>query len=78
MRTVDIREAKVQFSKLIDAVAQGDGFVIAIEDIPVAMLLPVQDWKPIRKPGAMKGQIQISTDFDAALPDVLQATFDGW
>lgn len=78
MRTVDIREAKVQFSKLIDAVAQGDGFVIAIEDIPVAMLLPVQDWKPIRKPGAMKGQIQIATDFDAALPDVLQATFDGW
>ena len=71
MRTIDIREAKVQFSKLIDAVAQGDKFVIAIEDIPVAMLLPVQDWKPIRKPGAMKGQIQIGSDFDGALPEFL-------
>jgi antitoxin (DNA-binding transcriptional repressor) of toxin-antitoxin stability system len=77
MRTVDIRDAEAQLSKLIEAVAQGEKFVIAIASIPAAMLLPIQDRKPVRKPGAMKGKIQIAADFDATVPDVLQAAFEG-
>jgi prevent-host-death family protein len=77
MRTVNIREAKAQFSKLIEAVAQGEKIVIEMADRPVAMLLPVQDYKLTRKPGAMKGKIKIVVDFDAHLSGDLQAGFEG-
>jgi prevent-host-death family protein len=77
MQTVNIHEAKTQFSKLIDAVAQGREVMIAKAGKPAAMLVPVQTQKPVRKPGAMKGKIRIAADFDAPLPDDLQAAFEG-
>lgn len=40
MRTVNMREAKAQFLKLIEAVAQGEKIVIGMADRPVAILLP--------------------------------------
>ncbi|RYE72733.1 MAG: type II toxin-antitoxin system Phd/YefM family antitoxin [Oxalobacteraceae bacterium] len=77
MQTVNIHEAKTQFSKLIEAVAQGEEILIAKAGKPAAMLVPLQGQKPVRKPGAMKGQIRIGADFDAPLPDDLQAMFEG-
>lgn len=77
MRTVSISKAKAQLSRLIEAVAQGEKIVIAMAGRPAAMLLRVQDCKLTRKPGAMKGKIQIAVDFDACLPDDLQAGFEG-
>lgn len=77
MQTVNIHEAKTQFSKLIEAVTQGEEIVIAKAGKPAAMLVPIQAQKPNRKPGAMKGKIKIATDFDAPLPDDLQAAFEG-
>lgn len=35
-----------------------------------AKLIPVQGQRPVRKPGALKGKMQIADDFDAPLPDV--------
>lgn len=77
MQTVNIHEAKTQFSKLIEAVAQGEEIVIAKAGKPAARLVPVQAAKPVRVPGALKGKMRIADDFDAALPDVLQAAFEG-
>ena len=77
MQTVNIHEAKTQFSKLIEAVTQGEEIVIAKAGKPAAMLVPIQAHKPVRKPGAMKGKIRISADFDEPLPDDLQAAFEG-
>lgn len=76
MRTVSIRKAKAQFFELIGAVAQDEKVVIAIAGRPAAVLLPLQDYKPIRRPGAMKGKIQIAEDFDAHLSDDLWAGFE--
>jgi prevent-host-death family protein len=75
MKTVNIYHAKTHFSKLIEAVTQGDEIVIAKAGKPAAMLVPMPAQKPVRQPGAMKGKIKIATDFDAPLPDDLQAAF---
>lgn len=77
MRTVNIHKAKAQFFKLIGAVAQGEKVMIEMAGRPVAMLLPLQGCKPIRKPGAMKGKIKISEDFDAHLLGDFQTGFEG-
>jgi prevent-host-death family protein len=77
MRVVNIHEAKTQFSKLIEAVARGEEIMIARAGKPAAMLVPIQAEKPVRVPGAMKGKITIADDFDAPLPEELQAAFEG-
>lgn len=76
MRIVNIHEAKTEFSKLIEAVAHGEEILIAKAGKPAAMLVPMPAHKPMRKPGAMKGKIMIGADFDASLPDDLQAAFE--
>jgi prevent-host-death family protein len=77
MQTVNIHEAKTQFSKLIEAVSQGEEIVIARAGKPTARLVPLQAIKPVRKPGALKGKIHIADDFDAPLPADILAAFEG-
>lgn len=77
MQTINIHEAKTQFSKLIEAVSHGEEIIIAKAGKPAAKLVPVQAQRPIRKPGALKGKMKIADDFDAPLPDDVQAAFEG-
>ena len=77
MPTVNIHEAKTQFSKLIKAVAKGEEIIIAKAGKPAARLVPVDSTPTIRKPGAMKGKLRIAEDFDAPLPEEIQAAFEG-
>ena len=77
MKTVNIHEAKTQFSKLIEAVGLGQEIMIAKAGKPAAMLVPVPASKPPRTPGALKGKMRIAEDFDAPLPDDVQAAFEG-
>lgn len=76
METVNIHEAKTQFSKLIEAVAVGKRIIIAKAGKPAAMLVPVPS-RPVRQPGAMKDKMRIADDFDAPLPDEVLAAFEG-
>jgi prevent-host-death family protein len=77
MQSVNIHEAKTQFSKLVDAVGLGEKIIIAKAGKPAAMLVPVPTQKTVRTPGALKGKIRIADDFDAPLPVDLQAAFEG-
>ena len=77
MQTINIHDAKTQFSKLIDAVEHGAQVTIARAGRPVATLTAITAPVPKRKPGALKGKIKISRDFDAALPAEIQAAFEG-
>jgi prevent-host-death family protein len=78
MLTINIHEAKTQFSKLIEAVSMGEEIIIAKAGKPAARLVPIQAKKlPIRKPGSLKGKFKIAEDFDAPLPDDIQAAFEG-
>ena len=76
MITVNIHDAKTNFSKLIDAVSRGEEIVIAKAGKPAAKLVPIRVSAPTRKPGALKGKIRIARDFDAPLGDDVLATFE--
>lgn len=77
MHTVNIHEAKTNFSKLVDAVMQGEEIIIAKAGKPAVKLVPILAVKPKRKPGALKGKIKITKDFNAPLPDDLLDEFKG-
>lgn len=77
MITVNIHEAKTNFSKLVDAVMHGDEIIIAKAGKPAAKLVPISSEKPKRKPGALKGKIKIAADFDAPLPEDILNQFEG-
>jgi prevent-host-death family protein len=77
MQTINIHDAKTQFSKLVDAATRGDEVVIARAGKPAARLVPIESPRPERKPGALKGKIKIAADFDAPLPDDIQDAFEG-
>ena len=77
MPTVNIHQAKTQFSKLVDAAMRGEETIIAKAGKPAAKLVPVKSAKAARKPGFLKGKIRIASDFDAPLPDDLLDAFEG-
>jgi len=74
--TVNIHEAKTQFSKLIRRVLQGEEIVIARAGRPVARLVPTIQTSDHRTPGSARGQVTVSPDFDAPLPEALQRSFE--
>lgn len=77
MTIVNIHQAKTNLSKLVDAVMHGEEFIIAKAGKPAAKLVPIPAIKTIRKPGALKGKIKLSKDFNAPLPSDLLDQFEG-
>lgn len=77
MTTVNIHDAKTQFSKLIARVQQGEEVVISKAGKPVARLVPAANVAQPRKPGSACGQLHVHDDFDALLPEELLAAFEG-
>lgn len=75
MYEVNIHEAKTHLSRLLMRVAQGEEIVIARAGKPVARLVPVEP-KPSRVLGQDEGLFEVPDDFDAPLPDDLQAFFE--
>ena len=71
---VNVHQAKTHLSQLLQEVEQGQEVVIARSGVPIARLVawraPVQ---AIAAPGAMRGQIQLSDDFDAPLDGLFEA-----
>ena len=77
MTIVNIHQAKTNLSKLIEAVAQGEEIIIAKAGKPTAKLIPITHTKTQRTPGALKGQLTITADFNSPLPDDLLNDFEG-
>jgi prevent-host-death family protein len=76
MKAVNTHEAKTQFSRLLKRVAAGEEITIANRGVPVARLVPAAPLAN-RKLGTFTGQMMISEEFDAPLPEALQAAFEG-
>lgn len=76
-RTINLYAAKTTLSRLVDRAAAGEEIVIAKDGKPMARLGPLRSPQRPRRPGAWKGRIRIADDFDAPLPDDVQAAFEG-
>jgi prevent-host-death family protein len=73
----NLYEAKSSLSQLVDRAAAGEEIIIAKAGKPLAKLVPVAARGRRRKPGGWKGQVVISDDFDAPLPENLRRAFEG-
>ena len=75
--TVSLYEAKTRLSHLVDRASRGDEVVITRHGRPVARLVAAKVTRTRRKLGALRGKIRVARDFDAPLPNDLQALFEG-
>jgi prevent-host-death family protein len=73
--TVNIHDAKTQFSRLLKRVAAGQEIVIARAGEPVARLVPFRQ-PETRDLGMDAGRVVIAADFDAPLPESILADFE--
>ena len=64
MQIINIHEAKTTLSKLIEKTAKGEEVIISKAGKPVAKLVAYKEKLEPRKPGAWKGKIWMSDDFN--------------
>lgn len=74
MATVNVYDAKTNLSRLLERVEAGERVVIARAGRPVADLVPHVRVDLVY--GTARGEIQIADDFDAPVPEIVEA-FDG-
>ena len=65
MRTVDIHEARKNLSRLIEAAASGEAFIIAKDGRPMVKVAPLDPPKAVKRVGFMEGKFAVPDDFDA-------------
>jgi len=75
-KIVNIHEAKTHLSRLLTRVMGGEEIIIAKSGKPVARLVPFNKRPTERNPGSAAGDIVLSPDFDAPLPDELLDSFE--
>ena len=75
MIVVNMHEAKSRLSELVRLVEQGEKVVLSRNGTPVAELVPA-DKPQTREGGFWKGQVWMSPDFDAPLPEFEEYTLD--
>ena len=73
---VNVYEAKIHLSKLLDRVLKGEEIVIGRAGKPVARLVPFAAKRTPRVPGRLAGKIVMAEDFDAT-PGWLLDAFEG-
>jgi prevent-host-death family protein len=69
MHEVDLKEAQIRLSDLIDEAIKGEEVVISKDDQPVVRLVPVSGNGGHPVFGSARGLIEVSEDFDSPLDD---------
>jgi prevent-host-death family protein len=79
LRIVNISEAKIHLSRLVDQAAKGEPFVIAKAGKPMVMVtaLDAPLAGPRRRLGFMPGEIEMPDDFDRMGSAAIEALFGG-
>ena len=67
--TVNVHEARIHFSKLLQRVIEGEEVIIAKAGKPVAVLSPLPSTAVRRIPGNDAGKVIITPAFDEPLPE---------
>ncbi len=73
MQITNISEAKAQLSALVERVRAGEDIIIGKAGRPVARLVKYENSRQARRPGALKGRIRLSDDFDELPEDLAEA-----
>jgi antitoxin (DNA-binding transcriptional repressor) of toxin-antitoxin stability system len=66
-----MHEAKSQLSRLAELAWQGERVIIAKAGKPYLDLIPFREKSGERRPGLLKGQIQIAEDFDETSEEII-------
>lgn len=69
MQQVNIEQAKINLTVLIDAAINGEEVVITPDEKTAVKLVPTSIAKPRPQFGSAKGKIRIADDFNAPLED---------
>ena len=77
METINIHEAKTHLSRLVEKASKGEPFIIAKAGKPMVKVVPLEDEKPKRRTGFMKGQISVPKDFDTMMSAEIEEMFYG-
>ena len=75
MRTVNIHEAKTNLSRLVDAAAKGESFIIAKAGKPLVKVVPVDAPQAKKRFDFMIGQFTVPDDFDTMFQDEIEKMF---
>jgi len=76
LTTVNVSEAKMHLSRLLDRTSQGEEIIIAKAGKPVARLVSLKK-RPLRHvPGSSPERIVVGRDFDAPLPEEVLEIFE--
>ena len=79
MRTVNMHEAKTHLSRLVEAAAQGEPFVIARAGKPMVKVVAVDAPEPATasRTGFLAGRISVPDDFDRMGSREIDGLFEG-
>jgi len=79
MRTVNMHEAKTHLSRLVEAAANGEPFIIARAGRPIVKVIAVEapELGAMRRIGFLDGQISVPEDFDRMCSTEVLDLFDG-
>jgi prevent-host-death family protein len=77
MSTVNVYEAKIRLSQLIDTAASGSDVIIARNGKPVARLTALEEAPRYRLGLLEHEEGWLADDFDAPLPPEILAQFEG-
>ena len=78
MRSVNIHEAKTHLSRLVNAAANGEPFIIARAGKPVVKVIAIDapDAHSKRRIGFLEGQISVPKDFDSLDAEEISRLFE--
>ena len=79
MRTFNMHEAKTHLSRLVEAAANGEPFIIARAGKPVVKVVAVEapGAGSTRRVGFMAGKISVCDDFDRMGSEEIESMFEG-
>ena len=78
MKTVSLREAEADLSRLIEAASRGEPFVIAENGRPLVRVVPADAEPPrTRRRGGLVGQISVPDVFVTMFQDEIIRLFEG-
>jgi prevent-host-death family protein len=77
MKIVNIHEAKTHLSRLVDAAAKGEPFIIAKAGKPMVKVVPVDAPAAPRRLGFLRGVFTAPDDFDTIGQGEIEKLFYG-